>query len=112
QIGPSYVQLHMKSPSLGRIEVLQTVTPIEPMLQKVVHRFYAKRILAPFMKFAVFGESIMFERDISIWNHKMFRKQPQLVKEESSIKLFRNWYSQFYSENSRPFSETYEKFGW
>lgn len=49
----------MKSPSMGRIEVLQTVTPIEPMLQKVVHRFYAPRILAPFMKFAVFGESIM-----------------------------------------------------
>lgn len=49
----------MKSPSMGRIEVLQTVTPIEPLLQKVVHRFYAPRILGPFMKFAVFGESIM-----------------------------------------------------
>ncbi|XP_065354900.1 cholesterol 7-desaturase nvd [Calliphora vicina] len=112
QIGPSYVQLHMKSPSMGRIEVLQTVTPIEPMLQKVVHRFYAPRILGPFMKFVVLGESIMFERDMSMWNHKIFRKQPQLVKEEMSVKLFRNWYSQFYSENSRLFSEAYENIDW
>ncbi|KAM7359864.1 cholesterol 7-desaturase nvd isoform 2-T3 [Cochliomyia hominivorax] len=112
QVGPSYVQLHMKSPSMGRIEVLQTVTPIEPMLQKVVHRFYAPRLLAPFMKFAVFGESIMFERDVSMWNHKIFRKQPQLLKEEVSVKLFRSWYSQFYSNNSRSFSEAYENFEW
>lgn len=112
QIGPSYVQLHMKSPTMGRLEVLQTVTPIEPLVQKVVHRFYAPRILGPFMKFAVFGESIMFERDMSMWNHKIFRRQPQLVKEDSAIKLFRNWYLQFYSDNSRSFREIHENFEW
>lgn len=47
-----------------------------------------------------------------MWNHKIFRKQPQLVKEEMSIKLFRAWYSQFYSENSRLFSEAYENLAW
>lgn len=49
---------------------------------------------------------------MNMWNHKVFRRQPHLVKEETSIKLFRNWYSQFYSENSRTFSETYENFDW
>lgn len=43
----------------GSIIVLQTVTPIEPMLQKVIHRFYSRRLNAPFVKLLALGESIM-----------------------------------------------------
>uniref|UniRef100_A0A1I8Q400 3-ketosteroid-9-alpha-monooxygenase oxygenase component-like C-terminal domain-containing protein n=1 Tax=Stomoxys calcitrans TaxID=35570 RepID=A0A1I8Q400_STOCA len=111
QIGPSYVHLRLES-SMGRIDILQTVTPVGPMTQKVVHRFYGLRILAPFIKGAIFAESIMFERDIAMWNHKIFRKRPQLVKEDSSILAFRNWYQQFYSENSRTFYEAKECLEW
>lgn len=55
---------------------------------------------------------LQFERDINMWNHKVFRNKPQLVKEDAAIKSFRNWYSQFYSENSKPFSEAHESFDW
>lgn len=47
-----------------------------------------------------------------MWNHKAFRKHPQLVKEDSAIKLFRSWYLQFYSENSKTFSEASENLDW
>lgn len=44
-----------------------------------------------------------FERDVMVWNNKKFVDNPILVKEDRQIKAYRTWYSQFYSENSRPF---------
>lgn len=51
--------MFMKSPTFGKVIVIQTVTPVTPILQKVVHRFYSRRRTAPFAKTVVFGESIM-----------------------------------------------------
>jgi len=39
--------------------ILQTVTPIDPLLQKVIHTFYGPKSLAWFAKFSIAGESIM-----------------------------------------------------
>ncbi|XP_034661361.1 cholesterol 7-desaturase isoform X2 [Drosophila subobscura] len=103
QIGPSFVYLKMNSSTFGQIQVLQTITPIEPLLQKVVHRFYGPRWLGPLLKVLICAES--FERDINMWNHKVFRRNPILAKEDSSIKQFRMWYSQFYTSSSKQFSE-------
>ncbi|XP_033245607.1 cholesterol 7-desaturase isoform X5 [Drosophila miranda] len=105
KIGPSYVYLTMNSSTFGQIQILQTITPIEPLLQKVVHRFYGPRWLGPLLKVFIYGESIMFERDINMWNHKVFRRNPILAKEDTSIKQFRVWYSQFYTSNSKQFSD-------
>lgn len=57
QIGPGYVQLLFET-NYGRLVCLQTVTPVEPLIQKVVHRFYSPRYLAPFAKFILIGECI------------------------------------------------------
>ncbi|XP_023169551.2 cholesterol 7-desaturase [Drosophila hydei] len=103
QIGPAYVHLTLHSPTFGSFQIFQTVTPVEPLLQKVVHRFYAPRSMAPFIKFLIFGETVMFERDMKIWNHKTYRSSPLLVSEESSLKKFRKWYAQFYTDNSKSF---------
>ena len=35
-----------------------------------------------------------------VWNNKMYRKNPVLIKEDALIGKHRRWYSQFYSENS------------
>jgi cholesterol 7-dehydrogenase len=35
-----------------------------------------------------------------MWQNKKFLKNPTLVKEEKSIARFRQWFLQFYSENS------------
>ncbi|XP_017874530.1 PREDICTED: cholesterol 7-desaturase [Drosophila arizonae] len=103
QIGPAYVHLTLHSPSIGSFQIFQTVTPVEPLLQKVVHRFYGNPKITALMKFLIFGETVMFERDMNLWNHKMYRSNPLLVAEESPLKKFRKWYSQFYSDNSKSF---------
>jgi len=43
---------------------------------------------------------LQIERDIRIWNRKMYISRPILTKEDKMIKAFRRWYSQFYSESS------------
>ncbi|XP_026833154.1 cholesterol 7-desaturase isoform X3 [Drosophila erecta] len=111
QIGPSCVCLEVNSYTFGKIIVFQYITPIEPLFQKVVHQFYGPRWIAPLMKIFIYGESLMFERDINIWNHKVFHRNPILAKEDTSIKKFRLWFSQFYSSNSKSYSEA-TNMGW
>ncbi|XP_067119629.1 cholesterol 7-desaturase nvd-like [Centruroides vittatus] len=40
------------------------------------------------------------ERDVRVWNYKMYLKNPVYMSEDKTIAKFRKWYSQFYSENS------------
>nr|AFD97329.1 neverland [Drosophila pachea]AFD97330.1 neverland [Drosophila pachea]AFD97331.1 neverland [Drosophila pachea]AFD97332.1 neverland [Drosophila pachea]AFD97333.1 neverland [Drosophila pachea] len=103
QIGPSYVHIILKSPTFGDVEIFQTIIPVEPLVQKVIHRFYSSRKMAPITKFFVFTGSVMFQRDMSIWNHKQYRSNPMLVLEETPLKKFRKWYAQFYTVNSKSF---------
>lgn len=99
QIGPGYVEMALATP-FGTIYVLQTVTPVEPMIQRVTHTVYASRWASPYAKFVLIGECLQFQRDVDIWNHKKFVDSPVLVAEDRTIKAYRRWYSQFYSENS------------
>ncbi|XP_015111307.1 cholesterol 7-desaturase [Diachasma alloeum] len=99
QIGPGYVELIMNT-SLGKMFIIQTVTPIEPFLLRVTHSVYSTPWNALFGKIIFLGECFMFERDVHVWNHKVFLKNPLLLPEEKKIKAFRKWYKQFYSANS------------
>lgn len=124
QIGPGYVTLHLKS-ILGEFQILQTVVPVEPLMQRVLHRFYFPRGHSLFAKFIIWGEAIMvchntrqhrqqyshrcsmlqFERDMVVWNNMKFIDKPLLLKEEKSIRAFRIWFSQFYTESSRTLAQ-------
>ncbi|XP_055679272.1 cholesterol 7-desaturase nvd [Lutzomyia longipalpis] len=110
QIGPGYVQLYLVS-SLGVMMALQCVTPVSPFVQKVIHRFYGPDNLL-FAKFVVWGETIMFERDIMVWNNKQYIDNPCLVKEDKQIKSFRNWYRQFYSDTSLEYNNFQTGLDW
>jgi cholesterol 7-desaturase len=57
QIGPGYVLLFAES-SFGKMIFLQTLTPVEPLIQKMSHYFYAPRKLAWLAKFTILAESI------------------------------------------------------
>ncbi|XP_030363271.1 cholesterol 7-desaturase-like [Strigops habroptila] len=107
QVGPGLVFLLFEHAFLGRGIILQTVTPLEPLLQNVVHKiYYQKNIPAIIPKFILRAECIQFERDITIWNNKQYLPKPLLVREDSSIQKHRRWYSQFYSEKStRPLAQ-------
>jgi cholesterol 7-dehydrogenase len=111
QIGPGYVVLKLKL-FFGDVLILQTVTPIEPLKQKLSHYFYAPRMLGLFMKFSIYGETVQVARDAMIWDYKTFVRNPVLPKEEKQIKLYRNWFSQFYSQNSKSYQESLNDLTW
>ena len=59
KIGPGIVHLEFDTP-LGRGVLFHTVTPIEPLLQKVSHRFYtARTFIHPWAKLVLYGEAVM-----------------------------------------------------
>ncbi|XP_053984121.1 cholesterol 7-desaturase nvd isoform X2 [Hylaeus anthracinus] len=111
QIGPGYVEMMMDT-YFGRICIFQTVTPMEPLLQKVTHLIYAAPLLAPYAAMIFLGECLMFERDVAIWNRKKYEKQPLLVKEDKCILSYRRWYSQFYSQHSPSYHSAMRSLQW
>ena len=60
-------------------------------------------------KFLMACEVTQLERDVMVWHNKTYLRHPMLVKNDGPIKQFRNWYQQFYSENSPKFSFKNEK---
>ncbi|XP_018052830.1 PREDICTED: cholesterol 7-desaturase-like [Atta colombica] len=111
QIGPSYVEL-MINTSIGPMYILQTVTPIEPLLQRVTHQIFSPPLLAPYANLIFLGECLMFERDIKIWNYKRYERQPILVREDRAIQAYRHWYSQFYSDHSPTYEMAMKDLQW
>uniref|UniRef100_A0A8D0AUF5 cholesterol 7-desaturase n=1 Tax=Salvator merianae TaxID=96440 RepID=A0A8D0AUF5_SALMN len=113
QVGPGLVFLLLKHPFLGRGVIVQSVTPLEPLLQHVVHRVYYQHNIPAFIpKFILWAESVQIERDIMIWNNKQYLSKPLLVKEDAAIQRHRRWYSQFYSKNSVTFQRHRETLEW
>lgn len=111
QIGPGYVEL-LISTSLGPMCILQTVTPLEPLLQRVTHLIFSPPLLAPYTNLIFLGECLQFERDVAIWNHKQFERQPILVREDRAILAYRRWYSQFYSAHSPTYQTAMKTLQW
>ncbi|XP_015600969.1 cholesterol 7-desaturase [Cephus cinctus] len=111
QIGPGYVELLVDT-ALGPMCILQTVTPVEPLLQRVTHLMFAPVLLAPYASLVFLGESIMFERDVAVWNHKKFERRPLLVREDRTILAYRRWYSQFYSPRSPTYHSATRSLRW
>ncbi|XP_067825558.1 cholesterol 7-desaturase nvd [Heptranchias perlo] len=113
QVGPGIVYLWFSHSFLGRGVILQCVTPVEPLLQRVSHSiYYQANIPAIIPKFVMMAECIQFERDIMIWNNKKYISKPLLVKEDSAIARHRRWYAQFYSENSPRFPIQQDGLDW
>lgn len=101
QIGPGVVQFVFNTP-FGQVAVQETVTPIEPLLQRVTHHMYANPWIPNFLVRGVFkGMMTQYERDAFIFNHKKFLSAPKLVKEDALVQRYRTWFAQFYSPSSR-----------
>ncbi len=72
---------------------IQTLTPAEPLLQHLTHSVFAAWTVPTFLaKFYMMGEVIQVERDVMVWNNKMYRSQPVLCKGDSLIKKHRVWF--------------------
>ncbi|XP_075989641.1 cholesterol 7-desaturase nvd [Anticarsia gemmatalis] len=104
QIGPGHVRLLLHSPA-GAVLISQSVTPLGANLQRVVHRVFSPVYNAPVAAVLVYSEAAMFERDIAIWNSKRFVSAPTYVRADKTIRAFRSWFSQFYSDHSVSFRD-------
>uniref|UniRef100_H2YV04 3-ketosteroid-9-alpha-monooxygenase oxygenase component-like C-terminal domain-containing protein n=1 Tax=Ciona savignyi TaxID=51511 RepID=H2YV04_CIOSA len=100
QIGPGIVHLHFRG-IFGSGVFVQNLIPIEPLHLVLTHNLYGTRYLPLFVgKLLLYFEAVQVDRDIMIWNNKMFRARPQLLKEDNLIAKYRRWFTQFYTENS------------
>lgn len=63
QIGPANVHLKISIEFFGQINgiIIQTITPLAPMRNKIVHHFYTEPTLKAFLfsKFMIYGEAKM-----------------------------------------------------
>uniref|UniRef100_A0A8R1I2S2 cholesterol 7-desaturase n=1 Tax=Caenorhabditis japonica TaxID=281687 RepID=A0A8R1I2S2_CAEJA len=99
QLGPGIVHMTFDFGFWGKGIVFQTVTPEEPLLQRVRFRMYSD-IPWFFVKFFLAVEAMQFERDVYVWSNKKYLKSPLLVRNDGPIQKHRRWFSQFYTENS------------
>lgn len=58
QIGPGYVVLNVET-FIGPMIILQTVTPVEPLVQKVVHKMFYPLITSLYGTLTFFTETIL-----------------------------------------------------
>lgn len=65
QIGPGYVEMAMET-TFGPIIIVQSVTPVEPLVQKVIHRMYCPPLLVPYAKIVLYGECVMVSTRMTI----------------------------------------------
>ncbi|XP_064458676.1 cholesterol 7-desaturase nvd-like isoform X1 [Ornithodoros turicata] len=109
QAGPALFILTERS-RFGKCVVIHSLTPMASLKVKIVHRIYAPRQMLKLVWLNHFSMTVaMLERDVAIWNDKIFLKNPALVKEDRPIAEYRKWFSQFYSENSQSVEDVREK---
>ncbi|KAL7295688.1 hypothetical protein TKK_0011041 [Trichogramma kaykai] len=111
QIGPGYVELQLQT-KFGPMCIVQTVTPVGPLQQRVTHLMFSPLLTSPYAKLVMLGECIMFQRDVDVWNHKKYMDKPMLVSEDKNIKHFRRWYKQFYSISSPTYESAKDSLEW
>jgi cholesterol 7-dehydrogenase len=108
QVGLSLVLLDMHTP-VGRLFVVESVTPISPLKQRVLHTVYADPLVPAILVQAVMAAHIIHhEKDVPIWANKKLLPSGEafLLTSDSNIALYRRWAKRFISEKSMSFEES------
>lgn len=98
-MGPgSMVSFRFTIPSLGEIVMFQCHTPLEPCRMNVTFFWYAEKSVPRFLVWYVVGNWIaQWRNDIFVWENKVYKSKPVLVRGDGPVAKLRRWYSQFYS---------------
>jgi len=97
-VGPGLVHFKLRS-ILGEIRVCHQLLPLEGFLQDSVYQMWTgPGVPTWFAKFAIRAWVGQYEKDIVIWNQKLFLPAAQIVKNDGPIVQYRRWFKQFYSE--------------
>jgi len=103
--GPGVVCFNL-STVFGTIQLYKNVLPIGHFQTYCEDRIYADNTVPRwFCKlYSIFASSAL-EQDRPVWESKIFREPPLLVKGDGPWPAHRKWWNQFYSENSKKFRE-------
>ena len=98
--GPgSVVHFRFELPDVGDILMIQTHSPLAPLAQRVRFRWFAEPSIPRLLVSYVIGNWIsQWREDIDIWENKIFRERPQLVRDDGPVHALRRWYQQFRRE--------------
>jgi len=110
QVGPALVHEILTLPlGLGTIYFASSVTPVKPLLLRYTHTMWCSNMLPRFVaKLILRGLKVQVDRDVPIWNNKMYRHRVPYTSGDANIPRFRKWFRQFYSEHSETFQEAME----
>ena len=112
-------------PGIGRLFIIETVTPVAPALQRVLHAVYAQPHIPRLVAKAILASTIRAyeqardgggsgalcacevstlvvrrlcpRQDVPVWAHKRYEPAPRLTAREASVKVYREWSRQFYN---------------
>eukprot|EP01089_Gocevia_fonbrunei_P018508 TRINITY_DN626_c0_g1_i1.p1 TRINITY_DN626_c0_g1~~TRINITY_DN626_c0_g1_i1.p1 ORF type:complete len:433 (+),score=10.69 TRINITY_DN626_c0_g1_i1:38-1336(+) len=99
-IGPGIMLYDFNSP-VGRMKMFETITPVSPLLQRVSVILFSKPNTVRWLAKLFFRSvAATLHQDIHLWNNKIYKLNPVLSKSDKYLRVFRKWYSQFYSPKS------------
>eukprot|EP01135_Chromosphaera_perkinsii_P003022 Nk52_evm4s233 gene=Nk52_evmTU4s233 len=100
--GPGGVVYFRFFTPIGRILLIKTFLPVEPLRQKVQDVWFAEPGMPKILvEYVVKNFLIAFDDDIDIWERKTWASKPLLVKGDGPMMRQRRWFEQFYSPSSR-----------
>ncbi|CAF1065758.1 unnamed protein product [Adineta steineri] len=95
--GPGGITVFRFDLEIGRIYLFHTHTPTDYTELDVEFRAYVETKIPRLLHWYVIGNWIaQWRRDISVWENKVFKRAPFLVKNDGPVLKMRRWYSQFY----------------
>ncbi|CAF1604207.1 unnamed protein product [Rotaria magnacalcarata] len=95
--GPGGITLFRFDGGFGRIYLFHTHTPTDYMELDVEFRAYVEKKIPRLLNWYIVGNWIaQWRRDITVWENKVFKRAPFLVKNDGPILKMRRWYNQFY----------------
>ena len=96
QVASSLVIFKFNLPLIGRVVLIQTVTPQAPARQRMCHGVFSEPHVPRFVaKILLYIVQHAVEQDVPIWEHKRFEPAPRLTAMDGKVKLYRQWCKQF-----------------
>ncbi len=103
--GPGVVHFDIKTP-LGRVWLVKSLLPQEPFKVYSEDTWFAEKRTPRWLchVLAVVAKGAL-EQDRQVWENRVFAQKPHLVKGDGPFLRYRQWFHQFYSENSAAVEE-------
>lgn len=107
------VPLEFEVKDMGRIVLFECHTPTDIMQIKTDFVWFAEPHIPKFLVSYVVGNwHSQWANDIMIWENKVYRKPPVILKTDGPVMKFRRWYQKNYSENSEKVSRAASALDW